>query len=156
MMGTNDKPRCHAKAAESGLLLRWSLWLVRKYGTVLPNSADLIASGEALVEYLNITRMERGNLTLHRRQQLTDTCITYLQRREAAGVTFLPKTNLMIHLCVDAGEFGNPIDTGCWVDESLNQELRGIAADAHALVWRRRVLSTLSHERGPVASRFSR
>ena len=103
---TSAKPSLHTKAAESGCLLRWSVWLAEKHRAILPGADDLLACGNALLQYLSITREQRGALSVARRQALTDCCIAFNVSRPRAGVHFLPKMHAFMHLVAEAGFLG--------------------------------------------------
>ena len=55
---------------------------------------------------------------------------------------FLVKAHALMHMARDCYRKGSPSLWACWLDESLNQNLKRIAASAHRAVWHARVLET--------------
>jgi hypothetical protein len=150
-IGTVGRPSLSAKAAESGTLLRFALWMAERNCALLQRGAALVAAGRGLVGYLDLTRSRPMRFEARDRQMLADTLLKFLGSREAAGIPFKPKTHLCCHLVRDAAVHGNPCRTGTWVDESLNARLAEVCKGASRAVWAERVLSSFAHEAGPTA-----
>ena len=151
-LGSKRKPLLHAKAAESGTLVKFAVHLARKYGDKLVNKDAAVDAGECLLQYIHITRKAKLRMSVGERQNLTDAMIRFLVLREAAGLQFKPKMHLMLHLVQGIGRFGNPLHTGTWVDEGLNHDMVKVGSNAHALVWARRVLAAFASPSGPTAA----
>eukprot|EP00959_Pyramimonas_sp_CCMP1952_P063825 1333506-Pyramimonas_sp.AAC.1 len=56
MLGTSESPEFKAKAAETGVLLKWAVDLCRRYRAVIKNGEIFLAAGECLIEYLSIVK----------------------------------------------------------------------------------------------------
>ena len=105
----------------------------------------LVRAGDALVAYLDITRREGPTLTPARLQELMGLAKQFLQYREAAGIVWVPKMHLFLHIISKARIFGNPRVAGStWIDEGLSRGLAQVAAGAHPAVWHWRVRTTLA------------
>lgn len=143
--------KLHCKAAESGTLLRFAVQLARDHQHVLKNGGAVVAAGAALVEYLDVTRASGINISAANMQRLVDSMNRFLNLRELAEISWVPKTHLFVHLIVTIPKFGNPLFTGCWIDESLNNDLAIVARYAMPTVWYRRVLTSFRSSLGPTA-----
>lgn len=153
-IGTCQNPAYSGKAAPSADLVRFTVHILRRCRQRLEHGNDLLAAGEALEQYLAITRTSGVRLSVTAQQRLVDGCITFRRAAIACGMRFRPKMHLYVHLVVSAGRYGNPrIVTSTWADEDLNSDLAAVARSAHSLVWSKRILAVFSHESGPTAQR---
>ena len=150
-LGTSDRPALHAKAAESGSLLGFAVSFAQIHKAALPRGPALTAAGEALLRYMTVTRSAPLRMTVGHRQDLSDAIVRYVSLADDAGIIWKPKQHLMVHILRDAAFFGNPMCTGTWLDESLNNQLAAVCRTAHSAVWSMRVLSTMGHAAGPAA-----
>jgi hypothetical protein len=152
MLGKSDaRVMKGVKAAESGTLLAFCVQYAVKFRAVLPGGEALVACGESLLAYLDVTRSAPLRMPLSDRLRLSGALVRFLQNREAAQVAWKPKTHLMIHFIPDSVKFGNPRLNGTWLDESLNMKLAAVAASAHSAVWSLRIMACFGHEAGPTA-----
>jgi hypothetical protein len=145
VLGSRDSPALSAKAAETGTLLGFATDLCRLHQRSLARGPALTRAGEALVDYMDITRRAQGRMLPRERQLLMDAVLRFLALRSDAAVPWIPKMHLMIHLVHQCAKFGNPREVATWVDEGLNRQLASVCKTAHALVWHRRVLATMNH-----------
>ena len=150
-LGTATHRTLKAKAAESGTLLRFALAVAEQHTNCLTRGRSLVKAGEALVQYMDITRKAGWRLAPSARQGLVDSALRFCSLREACDIPFKPKQHLWLHLVVGAGHFGNPRLTATWVDEGLNMQLAAVCRSSASRVWNRRVLATFSHPAGPTA-----
>ena len=145
-LGPKDGPTLVGpKAAETGTLVLYTVDLLRRYKDRLERGEALYAAGQCLCKYLSISRTAGPRLSMAQRQSILDAVVRFNACREAAGLAWSPKFHLALHLVQQCGEFGNPLHRATWVDESLNRQLRDVCSKAHALVWTRRVLTTMMH-----------
>ena len=144
------------KAAETGSLLRYTVELLQKHHREVTHGQALLTCGQALVKYLNITRSAGDILKPQQQQQLMDSALCFLGHRHAAGIAWIQKMHLMIHLVKQSDRHGNPYRLATWTDESLNRELASVCGSAHPLVFERRVLSTFNAVDGPIATSAKR
>ena len=152
MIGTRDRPTMVSiKAAESGTFVAFAAHMAKTHRDRLTNQAALVAAGDALMKYMEITRGSPLRFTNSARQEFADAMVRYLAVREAAGIPFKPKIHLAAHMILDSAYFGNPCRTGTWLDEGLNAQLAAVCRVAHAHVWSRRVLACFGHAAGPAA-----
>jgi hypothetical protein len=147
MLGTREHKQLHAKAAESGTLVRFAYDLAVRHRTVLGSA--LVHCGSGLMQYLEVTRSSSAKLTDTERQRIADGILRFLSYRAAAGVEWKPKAHLSAHMIADLDRFGNPLCTGTWLDEGLNHQLASICRTAHAAVWSRRILASFANPAGP-------
>jgi hypothetical protein len=151
LLSSKDKGMLGAKGAESGTLLYFAADMADAHKAVLPGGLALLRAGQALVQYMEITRRCPLTLPAADQQALVDCAVRFLTHREPAGIPFKPKMHLFVHLVYDAGRFGNPLYLGTWIDEGLNRQLAAVCRSAHTAVWHRRVLATFNHAAGPTA-----
>jgi hypothetical protein len=90
MIGSDDGRVLKTKAAETGTLLRFALYLAMRFQAKL--GSHLVSAGVGLVDYLDITRNAGPLLTVTERQQLVDAYNKFLLNREQAGVYWKGKT----------------------------------------------------------------
>ena len=133
------------KAAETGTLLVFITMFLREHYMRVHKGAVLLSCGEALVEYLLVTRRAGEILDLCEAQKVMDSILRFLSLYEEAEVSYIPKYHMAVHLGRQAFTLGNPIQLGTWHDESLNLQLARISAAAHPGVFERRVLATFNH-----------
>eukprot|EP00974_Lingulodinium_polyedra_P024454 2366746-Lingulodinium_polyedra.AAC.2 len=151
-LGPRDSPLLKGpKAAETGTLLRFAAEMVRKHMDKLPNGPALLACGEALVAYLDITRTAGPRLNPPQLQALVTAVLRFLGLRAAAGLPYTPKMHLMLHLVHQSKRFGNPLHVATWADESLNCDFAKVCAAANSSVWDKRVMATMNSSTGPLA-----
>ena len=144
-IGPESAPSLSAKAAETGTLVKFCHWFITKHKGKLTKGEHLFTAGAALVQYLTITRKAKPRLTPSEHQGIIASVVRFLGVRESAGLPWIPKCHLAVHLAFQCRFFGNPMYNGTWIDEGLNRDLSKVAASAHVLVWNRRVLSTMKH-----------
>ena len=133
------------KAAETGSLLRFTTGLLRELDcSLLQNGPALLECGECLTKYLDVTRAAGPRLRSHEVQKLFDASLRFLALREAAGIPWIPKMHLMVHLIFQTPRFGNPLHCATWADESNNLQFARVCAAANPIVFERRVLATFS------------
>ena len=101
-IGSLQRPHLHAKAAESGSLLRFASHLAHRHMAVLPHGRALVEAGLGLIAYLDATRQAPWRLDATARRDLTAGLVTSLRRREDAGVAWKPKAHLCTHMPKDA------------------------------------------------------
>ncbi len=156
-IGTKALPVLRAKAAESGSLFAFALRLAEQHRGALPHGPALVAAGQALGRYLEITRSSGPSLDGAAWQQLVDAVVRFLSVRESAGISWKPKMHLMVHLVCQSARCGNPrCLASTWVDEGLNMKLAEACRIAHSSVWSRRVLATFAHPSGPTGQAAKR
>ena len=136
------------KLPRVGSLLRFTFALVRKFADRVERGQQLLICGEAMVRYLDITRDGGPILKPAECQQLMDAVLRFLDVRADAGISFVPKMHLMLHLAAQSRRLGNPLIDATWKDESLNRELAKACGAAHPSVFESRVLGTLNHALG--------
>ena len=90
-LGDAEGAAVRAKAAESGTLMAFSVFLARKFRDRLPQGGPLLACGEALLQYMQITREHGWKVPLPACQQLVDCCSRAMTLREVAGIRWIPK-----------------------------------------------------------------
>ena len=156
VLGTVDNPKLRAQAAESGTLLYFAVDQVAQFAGMLDDSGALLHAGRALVRYMDITGSQPFQLSLAAHRDLVDSCVVFLNLREAAGLAYKPKMHLFVHLVQDASGRGNPRLLGNWLDEGLNMHLASVCRAARSAVWSRRIIATFAHASGPTARAAAR
>lgn len=149
-IGSKVQPVLRSKAAETGSLVYFASDLADRFRLALPRGEALVIAGKALVSYLETTRKHDSLLPPIAVQALIDSAINFLRVREAAGIKYLPKMHLMVHLADQSRTYGNPRCLGAtWIDESDNMALAAVCRTSHSAVWSRRVLATFAHPAAP-------
>eukprot|EP00974_Lingulodinium_polyedra_P131023 11216129-Lingulodinium_polyedra.AAC.1 len=69
----------------------------------LAKGGELVLAGEALLDYLDITRRHGPCIPPADHQRITESMLRFLSLRERAGISFKPKMHLCLHLVVDIG-----------------------------------------------------
>jgi len=151
LLSSKDKGSLGAKGAESGTLLFFAADMADLHKANLPGGLALARAGQALVQYMKITRRSPLRVAPADHQALVDTAIRFMTLREKAGIPYKPKMHLYIHLVYNSGRLGDPLHLGTWIDEGLNRQLAAVCRSAHKAVWHRRVLATFNHSAGPTA-----
>ena len=86
------------KAVETTTLLPWSLALLGTFGEAIQYADELRVAGEALVEYLTIIRTQPLVIPPADQQRLFESCQRHLIMAERAGVHFVPKHHMWLHM----------------------------------------------------------
>ena len=86
------------KAAENGVLLRFSVYMLQRFGNRVQNIKDLENAGLALMTYLETMRESSLVLKPNEYQKLFDNCILHLTCAERAGIMLQPKHHCWLHM----------------------------------------------------------
>ena len=138
-------PGCpmYMKAAETGIVFGWARSLLAEKGSKLRTFRSLTAAGDALHEWLEVTRRAGDILTEVEHQSLVDNCQRHLLHSARALVAFVPKHHFFAELSLQSGRMGNPKLFSTWLDEGLNLRLREAAASAHIMRQEERIFHWL-------------
>lgn len=120
------------KAAETGMMLEWSIHLLRTYASI-PCRDELLAGGQSLLRWMNIIRGGEQTLAHDELQTLTDCIVRHNLHCKRANVRLVPKHHMCAHMSMRSREHGNPKVYSTLLDESLNLVLRTVSAFAHKL-----------------------
>ena len=86
-------------------------------------------------------------------QALVKSAVLHFFEASKAAIPLAPnKHHQLLHLAIDSFRMGNPRLYANWLDESLNQDLRNIAQNAHSLVFEERVFSHWLASQGRLTS----
>lgn len=131
------------KAAETAMVLDWTMDLIRDYPRI-HGQPELLAAGMALQEWIDTTAMAPFRVPVAAQQRLCDLAIRHLLNAEAAGVDLIPKHHAFAHLAFNIGWLGNSKAYSTFLDESLNLLLRTVTAAAHRAKQAWRILNSLN------------
>ena len=147
MLGKNTKRKLSTKAAETATLLGYCVWAVRTHLCHLPPEQGkyMLAVGEALLGARDLMASGPRRLSVGDLRQLADYARRAFALRERAGIPFVPKWHLLLHLCCRAHKDGNPYFYSTYVDEDYNGKLANIASTSHRMTWFKRVLAGFRH-----------
>ena len=149
-LGLREQPNLSAKGGQAGTLLFFTVAMLKICHSRLRAGGPLLEAGQSLLRYITITRRAGRNLSGVQHIELCQACVDFLCVRTLAGIRFIPKMHLYVHLVFDSARKGNPKSvTSTWEDESLNHEYSCVAQCAHPLVWSKRILATFSKYGGP-------
>ena len=142
MLGTFANPCLAVKAAECSTLLRFCRDAMFRHADKLGTQGKyLLEVGNALAGVQDLMVSSPTALDDMTLQRLVDFARRACSLREAAGVAFLPKWHLFLHICQRARFAGNPAWYNTFVDEGHNGRLAKLAAKCHRTTWFHRVLA---------------
>lgn len=160
MIGKPTSQCLAIKAAESGTFIEFCRdELLLHVGTVSASHREqaiaLLAVLEALVALRDEMRWSPRVLSGAQLQRMTDFASRAFSLREAAGIPFVPKWHLMLHLVHDAHTRGNPKHWTTFLDEDFNGKLKAMASSLHRATWYRRLLQHFRATYSKVRTRTS-
>ncbi len=135
MLGTGDSPLLKTKAAETAVLMRWASEFCGQVGARLPNGGTFAAAGQCLIEHSQILKDSPFKLPWATCNRLMYLCLRHLHLMEFTGQRFQPKAHMFVHMTQKCVVQGNPRAYSCFLDESLNLVLAGMAASSHRCQW---------------------
>eukprot|EP00959_Pyramimonas_sp_CCMP1952_P408358 8558297-Pyramimonas_sp.AAC.1 len=95
------------KAAECGLLLKFSIDMVRRYGGPPVFGDALLKAGISLTQILNIIRLQRCKVSDLGKGMLLEAAQTHLVSCKLTGIDYTPKSHLLCHM-LDRSRFDSP------------------------------------------------
>ena len=107
LLGSKDKGALGAKAAESGTLC-FAADMADAHKATLLGGLALLRAGQALLQYMEITRRCSLTLPAAELQALVDCAVRYFIHREPAGTPFKPKMHLSYMWCMVQVVSGTP------------------------------------------------
>jgi len=131
MIGTAQKRTLKLKAMESFGFLQYLLFASDKHRLCL--GADVgryIECGRVLVRVVEIYKSSPAAMSVSSRQELIDLWNRHVILAKDLGIC-LPKTHLMFHLHDRIENQGNPWLYQCFLDESLNKDLKKVLRLCH-------------------------
>lgn len=127
MIGPAPHYDLKTKAAETGVLVPWAISLCRKYMDIR-GAGPLLAAGEAYARFMELLDVHPRRVPPAACNELMHCTLRHLNLLHAAGVGFMPKHHLWIHMTARIPAQGNPRTYSTFLDESLNAVLSGIMA----------------------------
>jgi hypothetical protein len=137
MVGSGDSPVLKTKAAETAVLMRWATEFCDEVGARLPHGEVFSAAGQCLIEYMSILKESPFKLPWATCSRLMFLCLRHLKLMQSTGNRFQPKAHMWVHMTQKCVSQGNPREYSCFLDESLNLVLAGMAASSHRSQWER-------------------
>ena len=142
MLGTDSKRCLSTKAAETGTLIFFCRDMAAQYERQLGDTGPYLKRfGDAICRMLVVLRKSPRVLSPAQYKELVGCATTACQLRADAGIKFIPKFHLMLHLVANARFSGNPNYHNTFVDEHWNGELKKLAACCYRRTWYFRVLT---------------
>ena len=142
MLGSATSPTLATKAAETGTLLGFCKDMVDKYKSCLQEKGPpLQAVGTALVQVRDCMRTNPRVMQPAALQALCDNAKRAFVLRHDAGIPWVPKWHMLLHICQRARCWGNPQFYSTFLDEDFNRRLASLAAVCHKMTWHQRVLN---------------
>lgn len=143
MIGTEESPSLHAKAAESHGLLLFIRHLLSKHLEAfqhLPQATSrkakfLLESSKAAVGLDEVFATESRTLSREQTQTAMGHYARFLSFYNKAGGPTTPKCHFMFHLLQRSIFKGNPRKYSTYKDESVNGQLAKIARSCHRRTW---------------------
>ena len=110
MVGDEGKPLIKAKAAETGVLMRWAVdFCGTNDGAQLKHSGLLSVAGVALVAYIDKLKALPFVVPWNECQVLLDLCLRHIYLMTQAGCSLTPKFHLWVHMTCNIPLHGNPV-----------------------------------------------
>eukprot|EP00959_Pyramimonas_sp_CCMP1952_P452317 9466361-Pyramimonas_sp.AAC.1 len=134
MMGSSTKREFKAKAVETSRMIGWARHFVFRHKARIPNSAQMIAAGDALIEWQRIASNTTHVVSSDDSDRLLFLCIRHNILMHDCGHKLLPKHHEWVHMNLRIPEYGSPEFYSCFLDESLNSVLASLCQAAHK-VW---------------------
>jgi len=136
VFGKKGSNQLKTKAAETGVLLRWAVEVcTRPEGMAFPGRDILGAAGECVLDYMMILRRSDIRIAWDDCCKLLFLCLRHLTLMEDAGVDYLPKAHMFVHITQKIPKQGNPRFFSTFLDETLNLTIANIAAACHKANW---------------------
>ena len=141
-LGTWTKPRCSLKGAETNYYLEYLVTVVLpELGHCLGEAAvGFTRAGNDLLRLLRLIREHTVRFTAPAIQEFYDSTRTYLVWMQGV-LNAKPKDHMLVHLANRLAFMGSPALYGNWLDESVNQTLKAVAAGAHGAVAYTRIMN---------------
>ena len=146
MLGSRDAKLFKAKGAETKGLIPFAISMLEKYGVpALPAAATpLIAAGKALMEVIRVQAVNECAMSPASYSYMYKCGVQHVRAAFLGGVAPLPKHHAFLHVLRDASRNGNPRHYACWLDESLNKIIGGVASKAYVSLWEARIISHMN------------
>ena len=136
MVGDDGKPFIKAKAAETGVLMRWATeFCCSGEGAKLKHGGLLSAAGVAIVAYIDKLKALPFTVPWGECQVLLDLCLRHIYLMTKTGCTLTPKFHMWVHMTCNIPLHGNPVFYSTSVDETLNFCIARMAAVSHRSTW---------------------
>jgi hypothetical protein len=143
MIGEPHKPGLKTKAAETGVLMRFCVYLCREHKAkfVGDEGEALLAAGEALETYMQLIRTSPFKVPVADCRQLLFLCLRFLRIMQRFGTKDMPKGHLFVHVTKRVRRCGNPRFYSTFWDEGLNLTLANVASSSHRNNWHETVFT---------------
>ena len=147
MIGPQHAPILKLHGAETNGFLRFSLVLIAKFQVVLPNLRDHELAAKALVDCLDLIRKYPHRFPPAANQRFVHNTKVHIKAIVRLGMDAKPKHHQFLHMGHRIAFQGSPALWAAWVDESLNNIVKKIAAKAHRQVWAARCLVNFNQQK---------
>ena len=143
MIGPRRLPEMTTKAAETGTLMEFAVFLVNEKRMFLPEATwePFLLAGRSLLRYHEIMRTGPKKFTDGQQSDFVNEFRRYIVYSKLAGAPPTPKLHLAMHVTHRAGRNGNPKYYGVLLDEHLNGRMADIGQGAHRSTFYMRLLS---------------
>eukprot|EP00959_Pyramimonas_sp_CCMP1952_P091995 1925714-Pyramimonas_sp.AAC.1 len=135
MLGSSTKREFKAEAVETSRMIEWARDFVFRLKARIPNSAQMIADGGALIEWQRIVSNTTHVAPSDDSDRLLFLCVRHNIMMHACGHKLLPKHHEWVRMNLRIPEYGSPKFYSCFLDESLNSVLASLCRAAHQLRW---------------------
>ena len=116
------------KGAQTYGFILFLLWKISRVSSICSPELKLLAdAAQALVDMVELWHVSFVNgaqMPAEDIQASMDFYKTYLEKTVDFNELKVPKRHLMVHLIARIPWYGNPLSYACWVDESLNRQLK--------------------------------
>jgi hypothetical protein len=124
MLGSKDAPKLKAKAAECwGVALFLIDQLALHADRVGADGQRLLQAGRHLAHMVTVWHSFKWIVPEQEQEDIMASYNAHVALM-APFTCYTPKHHLMYHLVQDTGYLGNPDSYACWLDESLNRQLK--------------------------------
>ena len=155
MLGSWKKPDFKAKAAESGVLVRWAFDFATRWATRLPNGDATKEAGSVLCQWQLVIANAGTILTDTELRNSVQLAVRHCVILQFLGEKLQPKHHMWIHLCIRQKECGCCKGYHCFLDENLNSVLSACCQTAHKQTWEKSVFDRMRLQPFVTTSRCS-
>jgi hypothetical protein len=152
MVGSRNEPKLKTKGAETWAFSLFLIDQLRKLGPLAgPDHLRLLHAGECLQRMVQIWGAHGWTIPEAAQEQLMESYNAHIALMAPFGV-YTPKHHIIYHLLEKIGYQGNPREYACWLDESLNRQLKGACRNVSQATFEHSVLLAMRDLMRPDAS----
>ncbi len=135
MVNAEHLPGLKLKAAEAGVMMRFTVRFCSDFRTKLPQGHLLHSAGVCLLDYMRTLKEAPQKIGVAQCRELLHLCLRHLHLMQEAGAKNQPKSHLFVHVTKRILRCGNPKGYSTFWDEGLNLVISNMAGAASRNNW---------------------